>query len=122
MLRIASRQVSGQLLPRSARCSKVETPILAYFNAVGTGNSPSQDANIKIRHAIHVVQVNDGHVSGALDGEERYFFNAASSDRDDAMQVCKAFLYSALGFSAARRGLFIEMIASCLRIINSSRW
>jgi hypothetical protein len=115
-------QVSGQLLPRRARFSRILTPILAYFNAVVVASSPSHEAYINTKHAIQVVHVKDGQVKGASEEEDIYFFRAASSVREEAMQVCKAFLYSELGFSAARRGRFIEMIASCLKTMSNKRW
>ena len=78
MLLIASMHVSGQILPRNERFSKTCTAILAYFNAVETGNSPSHEAYIKMRQAIHVVQVNDGQVSGA----QRRVGTAGAMDAD----------------------------------------
>jgi hypothetical protein len=45
-----------------------------------------------MRQAIHVVHVKEGHVRGAPDAEDMYFFKAPSKDREEATHVCKAFL------------------------------
>jgi hypothetical protein len=126
---IASMQVSGHPLPRNARFSKTPIPIFAYLSANGTGKSPSHEAYIRTRQAIHVAQVNDGQDSGAsdpvcssLDAKALYLFNSKSKDREDSIHVCSACLYSGLGLSAARSGLFMEMMASFFRIIKSDRW